>query len=136
MNQQLLSYLEQHQGTTEYLLAVGSSTDAAPYIIQTGKPVMSLGGFSGSNPILTVAKLQTLIKDNVVRYFIVGGMGNSSLSSYIESACTLVPSSAYQTSSSSSTTHTTSSTSSSTAATSSGSSQQLYYCGTTTSASK
>jgi 4-amino-4-deoxy-L-arabinose transferase-like glycosyltransferase len=97
----LLRYLEQHQGTTTYLLAVGNSMSAAPYIIQTGKPVMSLGGFSGSDPILTTAQLQALIKNNTVRYFLIGGQGggpggDNSLSTWVQTSCTAVSSSAWQ----------------------------------------
>jgi len=98
----LLSYLEGRQGATTYLLAVGSSNSAAPYIIQTGKAVMSLGGFSGSNPILTTTQLKALIKNNTVRYFLVGGGGgrdNSALTTWVQGACTAVPSSAWQTAS-------------------------------------
>ncbi|MGI8967531.1 MAG: hypothetical protein ACR2GA_00295 [Chloroflexota bacterium] len=36
---------------------------------------MSLGGFTGSDPILTSAKLASLAKEGVVRYFLLGGGG-------------------------------------------------------------
>jgi 4-amino-4-deoxy-L-arabinose transferase-like glycosyltransferase len=93
----LLSYLEQHQGSTKYLVAVQNSNSAASYVIETGKPVMSLGGFSGSDPILTLSDLQQLVKENVVRYFLgVGGFGgNNEIGQWVQSACTAVPSSEY-----------------------------------------
>jgi 4-amino-4-deoxy-L-arabinose transferase-like glycosyltransferase len=97
-NSGLVTYLEQHQGTTKYLVAVQNSNSAAPYVIETGKPVMSLGGFGGSDPILTLSDLQQLVKDNVVRYFLgVGGFGggNSGIGQWVQSACTAVPSSDY-----------------------------------------
>jgi 4-amino-4-deoxy-L-arabinose transferase-like glycosyltransferase len=75
VNQQLLGYLEQHQGTTKFLLAVTNSMAADPYIIQTGKPVMALGGFAGSDKIITAAQLAQLVKNNTVRYFLLGGPG-------------------------------------------------------------
>jgi hypothetical protein len=62
-------------------------------------------------------------------------MGTSSLSSAIESARTLVPSSAYS-STSTGAGHTSGSAASTATTARSGFSQQLYYCGTTTSASK
>ncbi len=34
---------------------------------------MALGGFTGSDPILTTAQLQTLIKNGTIRYFLLGG---------------------------------------------------------------
>jgi 4-amino-4-deoxy-L-arabinose transferase-like glycosyltransferase len=76
VNQQLLKYLEQHQGTTKYLVAVPSSMEADGYIIATGKPVMALGGFNGSDKILTVAQLKQLVKNGTVRYFLVSGGDN------------------------------------------------------------
>src|SRR5213076_2287058 len=48
VNQTLLRYLEAHQGTTRYLFATSNANSASGYIIQTGKPVMALGGFLGS----------------------------------------------------------------------------------------
>jgi 4-amino-4-deoxy-L-arabinose transferase-like glycosyltransferase len=126
VDKQLLQYLEQHQGSTRYLFAVGNSMSAAPYIIQTGKPVMSLGGFSGSDPILTTAQLKALIQNNTVRYFLLGGGGggpdNSSLTSWVQQSCTAVSPSAWQTSATSG--------SSTSNATSGGfMRQQLYDCG-------
>ena len=66
-------YLEQHQGNTKFLFATTNSNSAAPYIIQTGKAVMSMGGFSGSNPILTLPQLQALVKNNTVREGFLAG---------------------------------------------------------------
>ncbi len=98
----LLTYLEQHQGTTKYLLVMQSSTSAASYIIQTGRPIMALGGFSGSDPILTLAQLQALVKNNTVRYFdgvggggFGGGGSSSGIGQWVQSACTAVPASDY-----------------------------------------
>jgi hypothetical protein len=122
VNKLLLAYLEKQQGTTKYLVAVTSSTEAAPYIIQTGKAVTSLGGFTGSNPILTTAQLEKLIKTNVVRYFLTGGNGNSTAISYVQSVCKAVSASTYQSS-------TTSSASGAVSTGGGGSSSQLYDCG-------
>ncbi len=126
VNKQLLAYLEKNQGATKYLFAVTSSNSAAPYIIQTGKAVMSLGGFSGNNPILTTAQLKALIKNNTVRFFLLGGQGgNSAASSFVASSCKAVSSSAWQSS--------TTTTSAGTGATGGmGSSETLYDCGNLT----
>ncbi|MGH2389557.1 MAG: glycosyltransferase family 39 protein [Chloroflexota bacterium] len=94
----LVAYLEKEQGTTKYLLAVQNSNAAAPYIIETGKPVMSLGGFGGSDPIVTLSQLQGLVSNNTVRFFMgVGGFGaNSGIGGWVESACKAVHVSEYQ----------------------------------------
>jgi len=64
---------------------------------------MALGGFSGSDPILTVTQLQTLIANGTVRYFVLGGGGggfggggpggSSSATSWVTNTCTAVSSS-------------------------------------------
>ena len=75
MSSTLLKYLVNHRGTAKYLVATPSSNQAAPIIIATGDPVMSLGGFTGSDPILTTSKLAALAKQGVVEHFLVGGGG-------------------------------------------------------------
>jgi 4-amino-4-deoxy-L-arabinose transferase-like glycosyltransferase len=71
----LVTYLEKHRGTAKYLAVTTSSNSAAPLIIATGQPVMSLGGFSGSDPILTTAQFASLVKQGQVRYFLINGGG-------------------------------------------------------------
>ena len=71
----LIRYLEAHQGTSKYLVATASSMNAESIIIATGKPVMALGGFSGSDQILTTRQLAALVKAGTVRYFLVGSGG-------------------------------------------------------------
>lgn len=82
----LLDYVTKNNTGEKYLFATTSATSAAPYIIQTGKAVMAMGGFSGSDPILTVSKLQKLVDDKKVKYFLIpsgsgfgfgGGTGGS-----------------------------------------------------------
>lgn len=64
-------YLTVHQGKARYLFATLNATTAAPYVLQTGKPVMALGGFLGSDAILTQPELQRLIASGQVRYFLL-----------------------------------------------------------------
>jgi 4-amino-4-deoxy-L-arabinose transferase-like glycosyltransferase len=111
VNSDLIAYLEAHATAGSYLFATTSSMTASPYIIATGKPVMALGGFSGSDPILTVAQLQALIANGTVRYFLLGGGGggfgggpggSSSATSWVTNSCTAVSSSEWSGSGSSS----------------------------------
>jgi 4-amino-4-deoxy-L-arabinose transferase-like glycosyltransferase len=105
----LIAYLEAHQGKAKYLFATSSSQTAAPYIISTGRPVMALGGFSGSDPILTLEELQSLIRQGEVRYFYFGfggagfggagfgggGAGNGELVRWVESTCKTISATSY-----------------------------------------
>lgn len=72
----LISYLLAHQGTATYLVATPSSNAADAIILATGKSVMALGGFTGSDPILTASQLKALINKGEVRYFLLNG-GNT-----------------------------------------------------------
>ena len=105
VNQQLLAYLEAHRGSSSYLVATSSSQTAAPYIIVSGQPVMALGGFNGSDQILSLSQLQALVRAGTVRYFLLdggfggpgggAGGGNAQLTQWVQSSCAQVPASDY-----------------------------------------
>lgn len=104
-NTKLLNYLTKNNTGEKYLFATTDSTSAAPYIIKTGKPVMAMGGFSGSDPILTVSKLKSMIKKGEVKYFYLSGMGKggqSDVITWIKENSKEIPSSKWQSTSSSS----------------------------------
>src|SRR6266496_1448289 len=106
----LISYLEAHKGSAKYLVAVASSNEADSIILETNQPVMALGGFSGSDPILTTTQLAALVKSGAVRFFLLngsggagpGGSGQSALITWITQHSTVVSSSQWQSSSTSS----------------------------------
>jgi 4-amino-4-deoxy-L-arabinose transferase-like glycosyltransferase len=90
VNKTLLTYLETHQGNATYLFATTNVHTASAYIIASGKAVMALGGFTGSDPILTATQLATLAKEGKVTYFLLSGGGtggpgaSSSLMTWIQ----------------------------------------------------
>jgi 4-amino-4-deoxy-L-arabinose transferase-like glycosyltransferase len=106
----LIRYLEAHQGTAKFLVAVPSSKGADAIILATNKPVMTLGGFSGSDPILTTSQLAALVESGQVKYFLLssfggfgaGGSGQSALITWIQQHSKVVPSSQWQSSATSS----------------------------------
>jgi len=105
----LVSYLDANQGIATYLAATTNSNTAASLILAAGQPVMSLGGFSGDDPILTVDQFAQLVAAGQVRYVLLGGPGggsgpgqpgsSSAIVQWVEANGTLVPSSALGTSS-------------------------------------
>jgi 4-amino-4-deoxy-L-arabinose transferase-like glycosyltransferase len=107
----LISYLEAHKGNAKYLVAVASSNEADSIILETNQPVMALGGFSGSDPILTTSQLAALVKSGTVRYFLLsgsggggaGGSGQSTLITWIIQHSKVISSSQWQSGSTSST---------------------------------
>ncbi|ADU25727.1 ArnT family glycosyltransferase [Ethanoligenens harbinense] len=66
----LETYLEQHRDGAVYLAAVPGAPLAESLIVDTGEPVMAIGGFNGSNPILTLGDLQQLVAEGKLRYFL------------------------------------------------------------------
>ncbi len=68
----LIKYLETNQGNAKFLVATASSMTADGIILATNRPVMAMGGFSGSDPILTTSKLAQLVSNGTVRFFLTG----------------------------------------------------------------
>ena len=105
----LIHYLEAHRNGTKYLVAVVSSNEANAIILETNQPVMALGWFSGSDPILTTAQLAALVKNGTVRFFLINGSGGggpgggqSALVTWITQHTRAVPASQWQSTSTSS----------------------------------
>jgi 4-amino-4-deoxy-L-arabinose transferase-like glycosyltransferase len=73
LNANLVAFLVSHNSTEKFLVAVPNASLAEPIILATGKPVMAVGGFSGRDDILTVAKLRQMVKDGEIRYFMLTG---------------------------------------------------------------
>ncbi|WP_339277897.1 glycosyltransferase family 39 protein [Paenibacillus sp. FSL W8-0426] len=92
-----LNYLREHNTGETYLFATTDYNQAAPYIIDENEAVITLGGFSGSDPVYTTEKLEQLVESGQVKYFMVGGMGgrggNSEITNWIKEHGTEVPAS-------------------------------------------
>lgn len=86
----LVEYLKANRTTEKYLVAVPSSNSyATEIILNYDETVMTLGGFSGSDNILTLDQFKQMVKNGEVRYVIIGGggggQGNSEITSWIKS---------------------------------------------------
>jgi 4-amino-4-deoxy-L-arabinose transferase-like glycosyltransferase len=78
LSSKVIAYLEAHQGSAKYLLAATGSQTTAPIIIETGRAVVTIGGFSGSDPAPTVAQLAKLVASGQLKYVLLssgGGIG-------------------------------------------------------------
>lgn len=73
VNTNLVHYLEAHQGQSKFLVATSNASAAEPFILDTDRPVMDLGGFMGADRILTVGQLAADVKKGMVRYFLISG---------------------------------------------------------------
>ncbi|HEY0540551.1 MAG TPA: glycosyltransferase family 39 protein [Actinoallomurus sp.] len=109
VSSQMVSYLEKNQNGATWLVAVSDSQNAASMILQTGKPVISMFGFTGSDHAMTVQRLQQLVKAGELHYVMTGGGfggggrggGGTEVTSWVTKNCTAVKASEYGGSSSS-----------------------------------
>jgi 4-amino-4-deoxy-L-arabinose transferase-like glycosyltransferase len=94
---QLENFLLSHNTNETWILAVPNVWSGASLIINTGKPVMALGGYYGTDQILNTRSLVTLIKEGKVRYFLPLGVtsrgwgmnsGNSEIARWVDTHCT------------------------------------------------
>jgi len=76
VNEALVRYLENHQGSATYLVAVSGSQAAAPFILESGKAVIAMGGFGGSDPAPTLSEFKHLAATGRVHYvYVSNGAG-------------------------------------------------------------
>ena len=72
----LTRLLEQGDGGYRWVAATVGSESAAPLQLATRQPVMSIGGFNGTDPTPTLAEFEHLVAEHHVHYF-VGTNANS-----------------------------------------------------------
>ena len=73
-NPKLEKFLLNNYNNEKYLVAVPTATSASMLIINTGKPVMAVGGFAGMDKALTLDSLEKMVKNKEIRYFMVSEM--------------------------------------------------------------
>ncbi|MFL0396767.1 hypothetical protein [Streptomyces albus] len=67
--------LEEDAERYTWVGATTGSQNAASYQLATGRPVMALGGFNGSDPYPTLARFEEYVKEGRIHYFIAGSGG-------------------------------------------------------------
>ncbi len=67
--------LKANAGHYTWVAAAIGSNDAAGYQLATGKPVMAIGGFNGTDPSPTLSQFEQWVKQGRIHYFIAGGGG-------------------------------------------------------------
>jgi 4-amino-4-deoxy-L-arabinose transferase-like glycosyltransferase len=94
-----LDYLVANQGTATWIVALSDATSASQAELATGRAVMAMGGFTGSDNALTLEQFRALVSSGALRFVSVGGGGaggpsgqgsSSGISSWVSSACTAV----------------------------------------------
>jgi 4-amino-4-deoxy-L-arabinose transferase-like glycosyltransferase len=72
----LISYLKAHQGKATYLVAAVGSSTAGPIALQSGRNVIDMGGFMGSDPAPSLAKLESFIDTGQLHYVLLSSSGS------------------------------------------------------------
>jgi 4-amino-4-deoxy-L-arabinose transferase-like glycosyltransferase len=79
-NAELVALLRQDADRYRWVAAAIGSNSAAGVQLATGKPVMAIGGFNGSDPTPTLAQFQQYVAEGRIHYFLGGGrMGGGSM---------------------------------------------------------
>ncbi|MEV0407155.1 hypothetical protein [Actinoallomurus sp. NPDC050550] len=89
------------------LVAISSAQSPSSIILKTGDPVITMGGFTSSDPAMTVAKLKQYLVEGKLRYVLLGGDnrgGNTAITDWIKKNLTVVKATEYGGSSTSSST--------------------------------
>lgn len=80
VNSATLEYLEAHQGSAKYLVAAVGSGTAAGIALQSGRNVVDMGGFMGTDPSPSLAQLKHLVATGQLHYVLLsqGSLGSGS----------------------------------------------------------
>ncbi|WP_333740534.1 ArnT family glycosyltransferase, partial [Streptomyces sp. IBSBF 2806] len=79
----MITFLKKNQDGATWLVAVATDQTASSIILESGQPVISMGGWSGSDNAMTPAKLKSLVKAGKLHYIVIGDSGQGSADSGI-----------------------------------------------------
>lgn len=91
-NSEMLTYLQANTQDVEYLVAVPSSQQGSNWVIQTGRPVLYMGGFGGQDDVVSAEDLAEMVANGELRYVLYGGdRGNKEdIANWLASSCSVV----------------------------------------------
>lgn len=99
INQALLEYLEANTTGMRWMMAVASSQQGSGYVLASGRGVLYMGGFNGSDPVISTEQLQTYVATGALRYVLTMGPvgwrlpfmdGQSAIYEWVSDKCSTV----------------------------------------------
>jgi 4-amino-4-deoxy-L-arabinose transferase-like glycosyltransferase len=82
----LVTLLEQDASSYTWVAATVGANSGAGVQLATGRPVMAIGGFNGTDPAPPLAEFETMVAAGKIHYFLAGGRGGgSSIASWVSS---------------------------------------------------
>ncbi|MEV0408118.1 glycosyltransferase family 39 protein [Actinoallomurus sp. NPDC050550] len=91
----LVASLMTHQDGATWLVAVPKASFAYPLIIQTGRPVIAIGGFTGKDNAMTLPKLQGYITTGRLHYLLLDPtsmLRTQVIAPWVQRNCTMIES--------------------------------------------
>ncbi|WP_109001161.1 ArnT family glycosyltransferase [Streptomyces rishiriensis] len=79
----MITFLMKNQDGATWLVAVATDQTASSIILESGQPVISMGGWSGSDNAMTLAKLKSLVTAGKLHYVVIDDSGQGSADSGI-----------------------------------------------------
>ncbi len=88
----LLDFLQDHTQDIEYLVAVDSAQIGSPIVLDTGRPVLFMGGFTGGDEVIDVDGLAQMIADNELRFVFTGSSNRArtDINQWLKDNCVVV----------------------------------------------
>jgi len=90
VDEDMLTFLEENTQDVKYLLAVPSAQNGSTLVLQTGRPVLFMGGFSGGDEVVTAEDLSAMVANGELRYILYGGNRKPDIAHWLQSACSPV----------------------------------------------
>jgi 4-amino-4-deoxy-L-arabinose transferase-like glycosyltransferase len=99
-NAELISYLQANTQDVKYLVATLSAHQGSPMVIETGRPVLLMGGFGGQDDVVNVDDLKSMVANGELRYVLYGengggpggrGAGKQDITNWLKTSCSVVP---------------------------------------------
>ena len=91
--EKILDYLLANTDPDSYLVATVNARDASPYILATLRPVLTFGGFTGSDNVVDVHRLAQMVADDELRFVLaddVFAQQKREIGAWLNDNCTTV----------------------------------------------
>ncbi len=89
----LLDFLMANTEDSKYLAAVPNANTGAPFVLATGRPVLYMGGFTGSDPVIDTEGLRELVEAGDLRYIYYQNIGqekDQKVKGWLRSSCQVI----------------------------------------------
>ncbi len=85
----LIRFLDENTSDIQYLVAVQRANDGAPFVLATGRPVLYMGGFTGSDDVADVEDVKEMVENGNLRFVMMSNLNQQEreLRQWLTTAC-------------------------------------------------